>query len=55
MYQSLSRQQLTSISSHIQSVLTGKAKLDAASRAHLKNLNDRIQKLLNADLLKLNP
>jgi hypothetical protein len=55
MYQSLSRQQLTSISSNIQSVLAGKAKLDAASRAHLKNLNDRIQKLLNANLLNLNP
>ncbi|MDR1492477.1 MAG: zinc-dependent metalloprotease [Planctomycetaceae bacterium] len=55
MYQSLSRQQLTSISSNIQSVLIGKAKLDAASRAHLQTLNDRIQKLLNANMLNLNP
>ena len=53
--QSLSRMQLQSLQSEINAVLTGKAKLDAASKAHLQNLNDRIQKLLNAEMIRLTP
>ncbi len=53
--QPLSRAQLQSLQSEINAVLTGKAKIDAASRAHLQNLNERIQKLLNADMIRRTP
>ena len=53
--QSLSRLQLQTLQSEINAVLTGKAKLDAASKAHLQNLHDRIQKLLNAEMIRLTP
>ena len=52
---SIPRQQLVSISSNIQAVLSGNAKLDPASKAHLINLNERIQKTLNASIERLSP
>ena len=48
--QSIPKQQLVGLSSEIQSVLNGKAKLDAASKAHLMNLDERIKKVLNSQL-----
>jgi hypothetical protein len=53
--QSVARQQLTSLSSNIQALLTGKAKLDAASRTHLLSLQERIRKVLDANLIRFNP
>ena len=52
---SIPRQQLVSISSNIQAVLSGNAKLDPASKAHLLNLNERIQKTLNASIERVSP
>ncbi|MDR2706687.1 MAG: zinc-dependent metalloprotease [Planctomycetaceae bacterium] len=53
--QSIARQQLTSLSSNIQALLTGKAKLDSASRTHLLSLQERIRKVLDANLIRFNP
>ncbi|MDR0611619.1 MAG: zinc-dependent metalloprotease [Planctomycetaceae bacterium] len=53
--QSIARQQLTSLSSNIQALLTGKAKLDTASRTHLLSLQERIRKVLDANLIRFNP
>jgi hypothetical protein len=53
--QSVARQQLTSLSSNIQALLTGKAKLDTASRTHLLSLQERIRKVLDADIIRSRP
>ncbi|MDR2705742.1 MAG: zinc-dependent metalloprotease, partial [Planctomycetaceae bacterium] len=53
--QAIARQQLTSLSSNIQALLAGKAKLDAASRTHLLSLQERIRKVLDANLIRYNP
>jgi len=53
--QSLARQQLTSLSSNIQAVLSGKGKLDTLSRSHLQTLLDRIKKVLDADIVRRMP
>jgi outer membrane biosynthesis protein TonB len=53
--QSIARQQLTSLSSTIQALLTGKAKLDTASRTHLLSLQERIRKVLDANIIRYNP
>ncbi|MCL2119406.1 MAG: zinc-dependent metalloprotease [Planctomycetaceae bacterium] len=53
--QPLSRVQLQAIQSNINVVLTGQATIDAASRAHLQNLHERIQKLLNAEMIRRTP
>ncbi|MDR3196560.1 MAG: zinc-dependent metalloprotease [Planctomycetaceae bacterium] len=53
--QSVARQQLTSLSSNIQVLLTGKAKLDTATRTHLLSLQERIRKVLDANIIRYNP
>ncbi|MDR1963507.1 MAG: zinc-dependent metalloprotease [Planctomycetaceae bacterium] len=53
--QSIARQQLTSLSSNIQALLTGKVKLDSASRTHLWSLQERIRKVLDADIIRRRP
>jgi hypothetical protein len=53
--QSVARQQLTSLSSNIQVLLTGKTKLDAASRIHLLSLQERIKKVLDANIIRYYP
>ena len=53
--QSISKQQLVAVSSEIEAILKGKAKLDSASKAHLVNLNERIKKVLNSQLQQRNP
>ena len=53
--QSLSRVQLNRLRSNINDVITGKATIDAASKAHLENLSDRIAKLLNAEMIRRTP
>ena len=53
--QSIPKQQLVGISSQIQTVLGGKAKLDSASKAHLMNLDERIKKVLNSQLQQRTP
>ena len=53
--QSIPKQQLTGLSAEIQSVLSGKAKLDSASKAHLVNLDERIKKVLNSQLQQRTP
>jgi hypothetical protein len=53
--QSIAQQQLTSLSSNIQALLNSKAKLDAASRTHLLSLEERIRKVLDANLIRYYP
>ncbi|MDR2115193.1 MAG: zinc-dependent metalloprotease [Planctomycetaceae bacterium] len=53
--QAIARQQLTSLSSNIQVLLTGKAKLDTATRTHLLSLQERIRKVLDANLIRFYP
>lgn len=53
--QAVARQQLTSLSSNIQALLTGKAKLDTTTRTHLSSLQERIRKVLDANLIRYNP
>jgi hypothetical protein len=53
--QPLARMQLRNLQSQIQAVLSGDAKIDAASRAHLQNLAERIDKLLNAEMIRRTP
>ncbi|MGL6225013.1 MAG: zinc-dependent metalloprotease [Thermoguttaceae bacterium] len=54
--QSNARVQLLTLFTRIQAILNvDGSKLDPASRAHLLNLNDRIQKVLNAQLNVRNP
>jgi hypothetical protein len=53
--QPLSRMQLRTLQSQMDAVLTGEAKIDAASRAHLQNLHERINKLLNAEMIRRTP
>ncbi|MDR1270971.1 MAG: zinc-dependent metalloprotease [Planctomycetaceae bacterium] len=53
--QSIAQQQLTSLSSNIQALLNGKAKLDTASRTHLLSLQERIRKVLDANLIRYYP
>jgi hypothetical protein len=55
MGQSVARQQLLSLSLNIQNLLSGKAKLDTASRTHLVSLQERIKKVLDADLIRRRP
>ncbi len=53
--QSIPKQQLIGLSTEIEAVLKGKAKLDSASKAHLVNLNERVKKVLNSQLQQRNP
>ncbi|GHT16834.1 hypothetical protein FACS1894189_1530 [Planctomycetales bacterium] len=53
--QSLARQQLQGLESALQSVLKGNAKLDTGSKAHIQSLQERIKKVLDADLQRRYP
>ncbi|MDR2439565.1 MAG: zinc-dependent metalloprotease [Planctomycetaceae bacterium] len=53
--QSVAHQQLTSLSSKIQALLTGKAKLDTTTRTHLASLQERIRKVLDANIIRYYP
>jgi len=53
--QSVSRQQLVNISSNIKMLLAGKTKLDPASKAYLEGINQRIEKVLDASLIRMMP
>ena len=53
--QSLARVQLNRLRSNINDIINGDATIDAASRAHLENLSERITKLLNAEMIRRMP
>jgi hypothetical protein len=53
--QATARQQLQSLQSSLQAVLSGNAKWDSGSKAHLQALQERIKKVLDADLQRRNP